>query len=217
MKYETIIVTGGIGSGKSSVINTIKAEAQAKVEFFNFDDFTKDLYKRQDVQDFLQVMFGTTDQTKISDMIFSSGRQIGKTQTVTQTVGAMREALNDFFLKLVEEKFLELVNRKAHSTLVIEFPMYFEAKALSTEIRMARSKVKVIVVVCDDMTRIRRVQARDGFDVDKIKAIFDSQLSQRIKIENADYVIDTSDGPCENYIRDLMQHKFKKAFYHVGK
>lgn len=48
MKIETIVITGGIGSGKSSVIESIKRQTEKKVSFFNFDDFTKELYERED-------------------------------------------------------------------------------------------------------------------------------------------------------------------------
>lgn len=35
MKIETVVVTGGIGSGKSSVIEMIKQTSEVKVDFFN--------------------------------------------------------------------------------------------------------------------------------------------------------------------------------------
>ena len=158
------------------------------------------------------MMFGTTDRSKISDIVFAVGRQMGK----TETVNILREQLNDFFFKLVEEKFLELVNRKQHSTLIIEMPLYFEMKERSIPIKMARSKVKVIAVVCDNDVRIERVKKRDGFTEEKIRNIIDSQVSQSFKIEKADYVIDTTNGHCEVYVEDLMKHKFKKVFFHVA-
>ena len=133
----------------------------------------------------------------------------------TETVNIMREGLNDFFFGLVEEKFLELVNRKERSSLIIEFPMYFEMLERSNAMKLARSKVKVIAVVCDEETRMRRVKNRDGFDEQKIKTIVESQVNQSFKIENADYVIDTTDGHCETHVRDLMKVKFKKVFFHV--
>ena len=213
MKIETIVVTGNIGSGKSTVINTIKAESKVKVEFFNFDDYTRELYERDDVKAFLKAMFGTTDRKEISDKVFAAGRQLGK----TEVANALLESLNEFFFKLVEEKFLELVNRKQHHTTVIEFPMFFEMKQRSLPIQMARSKVKVITVACDDDLRMSRVKSRDGFNEGKIAAIVASQLPQSVKVENADYVIDTSHGHCETRIRDLMKVKFKRVFDHAAK
>lgn len=211
MKIETIVVTGSIGSGKSFVLNTIKKESEVKVGFFSFDEFTKELYLREDVRNFLTVMFGTTDRSKISDMVFAAGRQMGK----TETVNIMREGLNDFFFGLVEEKFLELLNRKERSSLIIEFPMYFEMLERSNAMKLARSKVKVIAIACDDAVRMQRVKNRDNFDEAKIKAIIASQVGQEFKIENADYVIDTTDGQCETHVKDLMKSKFKKVFFHV--
>ena len=211
MKNEIIVVTGSIGSGKSRVLETIKNFSQVKVDFFSFDEFTRELYLREDVRDFLTVMFGTTDRSKISDMVFAAGRQMGK----TETVNILREQLNDFFFKLVEEKFIELVNRKQNSTLVIEMPLFFEMKERSTAIQMVRSKVKVIAVVCDEAVRMQRVKLRDGFSEDKIKSIVSSQLPQEIKVEKADYVIDTTDGHCEVHVQNLMKVKFKKVFQHV--
>ena len=210
MKIETIVVTGSIGSGKSRVLETIRNLSEVKVGFFSFDEYTKELYDREDTKKFLTMMFGTTDRKKISDMVFAAGRQMGK----TETVNILLDQLNDFFFKLVEDKFLELVNRKQHSTMVIEMPLFFEMKERSIPIKMARSKVKVIAVVCDNDVRIERVKNRDGFTEEKIRSIIDSQVSQSYKIENADYAIDTTDGHCEVHVEDLMKHKFKKVFFH---
>lgn len=211
MKNETIVVTGSIGSGKSRVLEAIKNFSQVKVDFFSFDEFTRELYLREDVRDFLTVMFGTTDRSKISDMVFAAGRQMGK----TETVNILREQLNDFFFKLVEEKFIELVYRKQNSTLVIEMPLFFEMKERSSAIQMVRSKVKVIAVVCDEAVRMQRVKLRDGFSEDKIKSIVSSQIPQEVKVKKADYVIDTTDGHCDVHVQDLMKVKFKKVFQHV--
>lgn len=211
MKNETIVVTGSIGSGKSRVLEAIKNFSQVKVDFFSFDEFTRELYLREDVRDFLTVMFGTTDRSKISDIVFAAGRQMGKTKTVS----ILREQLNDFFFKLVEERFIELVNRKQNSTLVIEMPLFFEMKERSSAIQMVRSKVKVIAVVCDEAVRMQRVKLRDGFSEDKIKSIVSSQIPQEVKVEKADYVIDTTDGHCDVHVQDLMKVKFKKVFQHV--
>lgn len=210
MKIETIVVTGSIGSGKSRVLETIRNLSEVKVGFFSFDEYTKELYDLEDTKKFLTMMFGTTDRKKISDMVFAAGRQMGK----TETVNILLDQLNDFFFKLVEDKFLELINRKQHSTMVIEMPLFFEMKERSIPIKMARSKVKVIAVVCDNDVRIERVKNRDGFTEEKIRSIIDSQVSQSYKIENADYVIDTTDGHCEVHVEDLMKHKFKKVFFH---
>ena len=211
MKIETIVVTGSIGSGKSRVLETIRNMSEVKVNFFSFDEFTKELYERGDVKKFLTMMFGTTDRKKISDIVFAAGRQMGK----TETVNILLEQLNDFFFKIVEEKFVELVNRKQHATLVIEMPLFFEMKERSNAIKMVRSKVKVVAVVCDNEVRIERVKNRDGFTEEKIRNIIDSQVPQEYKVENADYVIDTTNGHCEVYVEDLMKHKFKKVFFHV--
>lgn len=201
MKTEPIVVTGSIGSGKSFVLDVIRKEAKVPVSFFSFDEFTKELYQREDVQNFLMVMFGTTDRAKISDMVFKSP--------------AMRDSLNDFFFSHVEEKFLQLVNERTSHGLVIEFPLYFEVKNRSDAVKLARNKVKVLAVVCDDAVRKSRIKFRDGISDEKINAILESQVPQEYKIENADYVIDNTNGNCINHVRDLMKTKFKKVFYSV--
>ena len=186
MKIETVVVTGGIGSGKSSVIEMIKQTSEVKVDFFNFDDYTNELYTKDEVKDFLVTMFGTSDKAEISNIVFDKDKQ--------DTSKILLDELNEFFFKMVESKFIELVNRKHGHTLVIEMPMYFEMKKLSTNMQMTRSKVKVIVVACDDDVRIARVKQRDDFTEEKIRDIMSVQMPQSIKIENADYVIDTTDG-----------------------
>lgn len=211
MKNETIVITGGIGSGKSSVIECIKRNTEVKVGFFNFDDFTKELYDREDVKKFLKTMFGTSDKKEISDIVFNSERQMSK----TEITNILLDQLNEYFFKLVEDKFIELVNRKPVNTLVIEMPMFFEMKKLSSKMQMVRNKVKVVVVVADDEVRINRVINRDGFTEQKVRDIMNTQVSQTVKVENADYVIDNTSGSCEINVIDLMKHKFKKVFFNV--
>ena len=202
MKIETIVVTGNIGSGKSSIISTIKSFVENKVEFFSFDEFTKELYENDEVKRFLMLMFGTTQKSAISDMAFASS--------------VMKEMLDKFFFKFVEQKFLDLVNREDRTSLVIEFPLFFEMERLSIPIQLVRSKVKVIVVACDDEVRVARVKNRDNFDEVKIQSIMASQMAQADKIEKADYVVDTTNGQCDDYVRDLLKHKFKGVFYNVS-
>lgn len=211
MKIETIVITGGIGSGKSRVLETIKKQSEIKVDFFSFDEYTRELYELQSVKSFLMTMFGTDDRTKISDMVFASGSQMGK----TETVNILREQLNDYFFKLVEEKFLELVARKTHRTLVIEMPMYFNMEEASILMRMVRSKYKVVVVGCDDDVQIERVKSRDGFTEEKIRNIMASQKDKFYQVEHADYVIDTTNNDTEQQVITLMRDRFKKVFFHV--
>lgn len=206
-KIETIVITGGIGSGKSSVIESIKRQTEKKVSFFNFDDFTEELYEREDVKKFLNTLFGTTDKKEISDIVLNGEE--------SETTKIMREELNEFFFSLVEEKFIELVNRKPVSTLIIEMPMFFEMKKVSPKMQMVRSKLKVIVVAADDEVRIARVKNRDGFTEDKIRNIMSVQEPQQYKIEKADYVIDNTHGDCDNNVIDLMKNKFMKVFFNA--
>lgn len=198
MRTEPIVITGSIGSGKSFVIDAIRKESTEPVDFFSFDQYTRELYQREDVRNFLTVMFGTTDRSKISEMVYKSP--------------VMKDGLDNFFFDLVEEKFIELLNER-HGGLVIEFPMYFEMKQRSEKIKLARNKVKVVAVVADDEVRRARIKVRDGSSNEKIDAIFATQVPQTFKIENADYVIDNTHGNCINHIRDLMKTKFKRVFY----
>lgn len=207
MKIETIVITGGIGSGKSSVIEAIKRQTEKKVSFFNFDDFTEELYEREDVKKFLNTLFGTTDKKEISDIVLNGEE--------SETTKIMREELNEFFFSLVEEKFIDLVNRKPVSTLIIEMPMFFEMKKVSPKMQMVRSKLKVIVVAADDEVRIARVKNRDGFTEDKIRNIMSVQEPQQYKIEKADYVIDNTHGDCDDNVIDLMKSKFMKVFFNA--
>lgn len=202
MKTETIVITGSIGSGKSSVVKAIGELSPIKLDFFNFDDYTKELYQRHDVQEFLMVMFGTTDKSKISNIVYKSEE--------------MYENLNKAFFAFVESKFIELITRKEHGVLVIEFPMYFEMLQKSVCMQLQRSQAKVIVVTCDDEVRLDRVRNRDGSNSQKVAAILNHQMSQEDKKLKADYQIDTTDTATVNArLETLMRERFKKVFYHV--
>ena len=206
MKPEVIIVTGNIGAGKSTVINKIK-EMNGAIEFYNLDDYTKELYEKEEVQQFLMTMFGTTVKEEISNKVFAGARNIGKSESSK----AMLEVLNDFFFKFVESKIIDLVTSAKRHT-VIEFPLFFEMMEKSAELKLLRSKVKVIAVVCDNKIRRERVKARDGFDGSKIDTIFSSQMDQIKKMEKSDYYIDTSLENCDIILDELLKTKFKKVF-----
>lgn len=199
MTVNTIVITGGIGSGKSTIINKIKQTAQTKVDFFSFDEYTKQQYDCPKVKEFLITMFGTDDRTRISDIVFKCPE--------------MREALNSYFRCFVEDKFLELVNRKSPHNLVIEFPLFFEMMEVTPSMQLVRSKVKVVAVTCDEEIRKARVIARDGFNSEKVDAIIASQKSDQYKISNSDYCVDTAGNTDENVV-SLMTTKFKKVFFH---
>lgn len=199
MKNEIIVISGGIGSGKTSFINAIKELSEVKIDFFSFDEFTKELFKKNEVQEFLMIMFGTTEQSKISDMVFKHE--------------ALLQSLNEFLFNFVEEKFLELVNMKHHHPLVIEFPMFFEVKEISDAIKFVRDKFKVVLITADESVRMNRVKNRNNFSEEKIKNIFKAQMQQDQKIVLADYVVDTSNQTSMEAAEKLMKNKFKKVFF----
>ena len=177
---KPIIITGNIGSGKSTLIKGICGEFP-NIRTFSFDDFTKELYQQPEIVDFLIEHFGTADKSTVSDLIFgTSGDE-------------MREKLNSHFYKLVEEKFVDLVTVPQDAPLLIEMPLYFEMLAKSQSMQMLRNCVYVVTVIADDSVRIERVKNRDGFTLEKIQVIMNKQMDQQEKVAGSDFCLDNTE------------------------
>ena len=138
---KPIIITGNIGSGKSTLIKGI-CEEFPNIRNFSFDNYTKELYQQPEIVDFLIEHFGTADKSAVSDLIFgASGDE-------------MREKLNSHFYRLVEAKFIDLVTSHQDTPLLIEMPLYFEMLSKSQFMQMLRNYVYVVTVIADDSVRI---------------------------------------------------------------
>ena len=185
-------ITGGIGTGKSTVTNYLQTNYHLPV-------WDADLYARSAVApnspilraisqrypaDILQPD-GTLDRRHLGAIIFSdiSERQWLETQIHPYVRNCLETEIN----------FLS-----SDSTAVLSIPLLFEAN-------MTDLVTEIWVVSCDRATQISRIVARDQLDRSAAEIRIDSQMPLTEKIARADITLDNSTTLAE------LEHQIDQA------
>ena len=185
-------ITGGIGTGKSTVTNYLQTNYHLPV-------WDADLYARSAVApnspilraishrypaDILQPD-GTLDRRHLGAIIFSdiSERQWLETQIHPYVRNCLETEIN----------FLS-----PDSTAVLSIPLLFEAN-------MTDLVTEIWVVSCDRATQISRIMARDQLDRSAAEIRIDSQMSLAEKIARADITLYNSTTLAE------LEHQIDQA------
>ena len=166
-----LVITGGIGSGKSLVCNSFKS---AGVPVFNCDEESRRiLYENTDkmVSIFGDGILkdGKLDRPSLGRIVFSDKEQLKK--------------LTDILHPLVHiemQKFYDKNNTK--DLCVVENAILFES---GTE----KNFDYVLTVAADDEIRIQRAMERDKASREDIVMKINNQLSQEYKIKHSDFVV----------------------------
>lgn len=166
-----IAITGGIGSGKTTLVNKLKL-LLTEFNFVNIDDLVRELYEDTEIKAKLFEYFGTSDRKAISDIVFQAPEKL-----------RWVEGLFGSFMSLK----LNLLLNAGKRDIIVEFPLLFE-------MGMDDQFDKVIAIVADEETRIERVMKRNGFTREKIKAIIASQGDWHDHAHKCDLIIDTTDS-----------------------
>jgi dephospho-CoA kinase len=177
LKRHKIGLTGGIGSGKTTVCMIFKtlgvaiydADTQAK-QLMNTDPDLKSLLKVYFGDDIYR--YGTLDRRRLADIIFN------------------------------DKTALERINSLVHPVVVRDFeqwcvsqtsPYVLEEAAIIFESNIAHRFKKTILVTAPDSVRIERVCARDNVSPEMALERMKNQWSEEKKMAMADYVIYNND------------------------
>ena len=170
-------LTGGIGSGKSTVAKVFEILGSA---VFNSDEVAK------------QVYFDTKIKQEVIDLLgekaYKNNSEIDKTYISQQIFNDTRllQKLNAIIHPAVIEAFKKFIAIHPQKIIIKESALLFEAK-LTDELD------KIIVVTADENTRVKRVIERDKISSDLVAQKIKSQLSDVEKIKKAHYVIRNND------------------------
>ncbi len=171
-------ITGGIGTGKSTVTNYLQTQ-------YNLPIWDADIYARSGVAigspilaainqryaDILQPD-GTLDRSRLGEIIFNDANE--------------RQWLEDQIHPYVYNCFETAISQlAADGVAVLAIPLLFEAK-------MTNLTTEIWVVSCDRTTQLNRVMARDRIDRTAANIRIDSQMSLADKIALADVNLDNS-------------------------
>ena len=204
---KIIGLTGGIGSGKSTVtdylvtmgFHVLDADKIARELVMPGSDMLIQL--TAEFGDDILLDDGSLDRKKLGSIVFSDEE---KKQTLDKMMHTkILEIIHERILKIREESsyFAEDVIRPEtaakHRVIFIDAPLLFETG-------LDKSVEEVWVIDVDDETRINRIMERDGLNRNEIIKIMNSQMARSEKNRRADVLLDNS-GKREVLYRQLDQ------------
>jgi dephospho-CoA kinase len=168
-------ITGGIGSGKSTVCKIFRL---LRVPVFEADMVGRYLLETDEkLKDRVSELFGggiltpggTVDRKKLSKIVFNDEDRLKK--------------LNELVHPAVKEKFIKWKNKRKHCPYVVH-----EA-AILFESGFHEMMDYTIIVTAPEDQRIERVMRRDGESEPHIKARMQKQYSEDYKKQLVDFIL----------------------------
>src|ERR1700758_2987050 len=171
-------LTGGIGSGKSTVACIFKTLG---VPIYNSDLRAKELYFIPEIKKQVEELLGTKayrnsstlNKKYISEKIFSDK--------------ILLEELNAIIHPAVGRDFESFKKIHADKNYIVK------ESALLIEAGLLKTIDKLIVVTSSISLRIERIKKRDNLKKEEIEKILQKQLSDADKIKKADWVIENNE------------------------
>ena len=170
-------VTGGIGSGKSSVCKILECLG---VPVFRADDEGRRLLREDtEIQQKVVGLFGDSilvngrlDRKKIAAIVFSDEKKLVQ--------------LNSVIHPAVRNSFLNWVDKQNAGIIIEEAAILFESGAY-------KNLDTVIVVTAPEKLRIERVMKRDNTTEQEVRVRMKNQISEEERVKRANHVI-VNDG-----------------------
>jgi len=160
-----IVITGGIGSGKSTIAKFVRDNLLPSFDFISVDDIVANIYSLEDIRDKLISTFNTCDKKTISKLVFNDSILLNKLYNILNPT---------IFHQL--QSFISLSNN-----IIIEFPLYFQfGDSFKDDIDY------VLHVKCNNTARKQRVISRDNITEDMFNKI---DACQWYKTETTDNII----------------------------
>lgn len=186
MEVESLIsakkiigLTGGIGSGKTTVAKFI--EEMGFPVYFS-DDRAKEIVNDDEVlKNKIKELLGEEayDENGFYNIKYVSGIVFNDDEMRLQLNALIHPAVKIDFENWVENQNSEFV---------------FKETALLFELKLNESCYKSVLVTADDNIRIKRVMDRDQKTYREIEAVIDKQMPEKDKIKRADFVIFNNEG-----------------------
>ena len=166
-------LTGGIGSGKSTVARMFE---ELGVPVYYSDDEAKNLMNTSDqIKEGLIAVFGQKsfengklNRSYIASLVFNSEEKLKK--------------LNSIVHPEVKRNFKKWILDQSASYIIQENPLIFENNSQD-------DFDVVITVTAPKKTRIQRVMERDGLSENQVLARVNNQLEDQLKINASHFVI----------------------------
>ena len=171
---KNIGLTGGIGSGKSTVAGFI--------EELGFPVYYSDVRAKEIVND--------------NENLKNDIRKLLGENAYDESGRYNRKYVADLVFN--NEELLKQLNGLIHPAVKVDFENWvasqktafvFKETALLFELKLNKSCYKSLLVTADDNIRIKRVMDRDGKTYREVEAVMTKQMPEKDKVKKADFVI----------------------------
>jgi dephospho-CoA kinase len=177
----TVGLTGGIGSGKSSVGRAFEARGIAVIDA---DALAHGLTRpggpampaiRAAFGDEFVDAAGAMDRAKMRALVFADP--------------AAKVRLEGILHPIIRAETLRLANAATSPYVILMIPLLIESG-------VARSRCdRVLVVDCPEDEQVRRVMTRSGLAAEQVRAVMAAQATRAQRLSAADDVLDNGGGP----------------------
>lgn len=181
MTQRKIGLTGGIGTGKTTVSNYL-------AKTYKLPILDADIYARQAVEINSPILNkiaqrygteillpdGSLNRPKLGEIVFHNDEE--------------RIWLEQQIHPFVRQRFAEEMNQlPSNSTIILVIPLLFEAK-------LTNLVTEIWVVFVDEQQQIARLMQRNNLTLEQAKARIKSQMALIEKCQKADVILDNSDS-----------------------
>jgi dephospho-CoA kinase len=191
---KIIGLTGGIGSGKTTVAKFIE---DCGFPVYYSDDRAKTIVNdNEDVMRKIKELLGSEsyDDKGMYNRKFVAGKVFNDDALLQQLNGIIHPAVRLDFEEWVAKQTKYLV---------------FKETALLFELKLHLQCYKSLLVTAEDNIRLKRVMDRDGKTYREVEIVMSNQLPEKDKIKQADYII------YNNTNLDDLQEQTEKIIFEI--
>lgn len=173
-------LTGGIGTGKSTVAKMLR---EKNIPVVDTDSISKEIIEYPEIIEKIKAEISSKifnnenklDRKKLSEIVFENKDKLKK----------LNEIMHPVILKKMWEEVEKL--KKDYKIIVVDIPLLFE-------INMENEVDKVLLIYSSKEIQIERIMNRDGRSREEAIKIINSQMPLYKKREKSDYIIQNNDS-----------------------
>jgi dephospho-CoA kinase len=191
-----IALTGGIGSGKTTVAKILESQG---FPIINADNLVKSIYQKKSSIDFISNEF--------PDCVYDGQINFKKLREEVFSFPEKKKVIENFIYPQLEEAFLKKLDEfKEQKFILYDVPLLFE--------RGLNKLVDYVVLAYTDREhQIQRVMQRDQISRELAQKIIEAQMSLDDKKNMSDYIVDNSRGLEELNAEVLLLSSRLLAFF----
>ena len=176
-----IAITGGMGCGKSRVLDALSEILGDTYRYGSYDAEVLRMYRCDEVfKSMLRAELGTDIRSEVAAIVFNDPVKL------------------KWLIEVTDAPMREFMTRAtSHKNVVVEVPMLFEIPGIRDMFDIA------IAVWCDEETQLARIRKRDKITDERIRSKLSVGMSATERANWSDYVIDTSDGAVD--VREQLE------------